>query len=80
MKPYCSVIITLLLAVTLGIGQADTSKQKPQTPGANTIKPQNPIPASKSQPQKAKKELWPRTFVPSEKITADSVVSFPADI
>jgi predicted small secreted protein len=25
-------------------------------------------------------ESWPRPFVPSEKIGADSVVSFPADI
>ena len=47
-------------------------------------------PAEKSQPAPAtgddsREELqgsgsWPRPFVPSEKIGADSVVSFPADI
>ena len=80
MKPYCSLIFTLVLAVTLGIAQADTSKTKPQTPSVNKVISPTPIPANTSQTKKTKKELWPRTFVPSEKITADSVVSFPADI
>jgi len=80
MKPYCALILTLVLAVTLGLEQADTGKTKPQTPGINKANSPPSIPANTSQPQKTKKELWPRTFVPSEKITADSVVSFPADI
>lgn len=29
---------------------------------------------------KLQNEPWPRTFVPTEKIKADTVVSFPADI
>lgn len=31
-------------------------------------------------PPAAVDTVWPRTFVPSEKINADTVVSFPADI
>ena len=80
MNSCLSFMFTLVLAVTLSIGQADTGEKKSQTPSANKITPQNPIPTSKPQPKKPEKELWPRTFVPSEKITADSVVSFPADI
>lgn len=36
--------------------------------------------AAQPQPEPAGRDDWPRTFVPSEKINADSVVSFPADI
>ena len=36
---------------------------------------------SKEKPEEtSKKKKWPPTFVPSEKISADSSVSFPADI
>ena len=80
MKPSCSFIFMLVLTVSLGVGQIDTGEKKTQTPNADNRIPQNSMPASKPQPNKTEKELWPRTFVPSEKITADSVVSFPADI
>jgi len=80
MKPCCFFIFTIVLAVTLGIGLADTGKRTPQPPKVNKITPQNPVPVSTPRPKKTEKEPWPRTFIPSEKITADSVVSFPADI
>jgi hypothetical protein len=81
MKPCNTFICTLLLAVTLGVGQEGTAQRTPQqTPNINKTTSQNLTPATTPQPKKTKKELWPRTFIPSEKITADSVVSFPADI
>ncbi len=48
-----------------------------------TKKKQNvtePALQKKPQPPVRKGEPWPRTFIPSEKINADTVVSFPADI
>ena len=41
-----------------------------------------PPPAAKGDVQEkpARDNNWPRPFIPSEKIGADSVVSFPADI
>lgn len=80
MKFFYFFIFTLVLTVTLGIGQADTGKRTPQPANVNKITPQKTVPASKLLPKKTAKEPWPRTFIPSEKITADSVVSFPADI
>lgn len=80
MKPFFSYTFTIILAVTLGVGQADTGKRVPQSPSVNKVTPQNKVPVSKPPPKMTDKEPWPRTFVPSEKITADSVVSFPADI
>ena len=80
MKYLYSFLFTLILAVTLGVGQGDTGKRAPQAPGVNKVTPQNPLPAGKQPPKGTVQEPWPRTFVPSEKITADSVVSFPADI
>lgn len=80
MKRSRSYIFTIVLAVTLGVGQADTGKRAPQPPDVNKVTPQTQAPPSKPRPEKTEKEPWPRTFVPSEKITADSAVSFPADI
>ena len=80
MKSCFSFILTLILTVTLGVGQADTGKRTQQPPKVNKITPQNSVPVRQPQPKKTEEEPWPRTFVPSEKITADSVVSFPADI
>ena len=80
MKPCYSFIVIFFLAVTLGTGEADSADKTPQPPEVNITTPQKLTPAGKPQPQKTGKEPWPRTFIPSEKITADSVVSFPADI
>jgi len=82
MKRLCALTLTLFLAVTLGVGTGDTGKQapQPQVPAVNKATHQNPVQAKKPGSNKTVKEPWPRTFVPSEKITADSVVSFPADI
>ena len=80
MKFVYFFMFMFVLAVTPGVDQADADKKTTQQPNVNKSTPQNSVPASKSQPKKTEKELWPRTFVPSEKITADSVVSFPADI
>lgn len=35
---------------------------------------------AKQHPEPSGRSDWPRPFVPTEKINADSVVSFPADI
>jgi hypothetical protein len=48
-------------------------------------KPAEKVQASPSTGDDSREEIngstgWPRPFVPSEKIGADSVVSFPADI
>lgn len=80
MKSFFLYTFTIILAVTLEIGQADTGKRVPQSPGVNKVAPQNQVPISKQSSKMSEKEPWPRTFVPSERITADSVVSFPADI
>ena len=80
MKFLCSFIFAFSLIIPLGVGQADTGNKKPQSPSIKKITPQKPISTSNPQPKKTHKELWPRTFVPTEKITADSAVSFPADI
>jgi hypothetical protein len=42
----------------------------------------NSVPAAREEVQvkSPRDESWPRPFVPSEKIGADSVVSFPSDI
>ncbi len=81
MKPcYYSFIVTFLLAVTLGAAEAGSADKTPQAPEVNIVTPQKLTPAGRPQPQKTGKEPWPRTFIPSEKITADSVISFPADI
>ena len=80
MKHCRSVIITIILSVTLEVGVADTSKRAPQQEGVKKVTPQSPTQSTKRGLKKKDTEPWPRTFIPTEKITADSVVSFPADI
>ena len=72
MKLFLPITVSILLAGTLfaAVAEEDTAKaaqQAPQQPGpADSGKPKTPAPA--------------KTFTPSEKVGADSAVSFPVDI
>jgi hypothetical protein len=72
MKFYLPMIMSMLLAGTLCAAAAENNNTdaeqpvaQPQKPAADS-KPQRPAPAT--------------TFTPSEKVGADSAVSFPVDI
>lgn len=72
MKLYLPMIVSVLLAGTLFAAAAEDNNtdaeqalEQQQAPAADSA-PQRPAPA--------------RTFTPSEKIGADSAVSFPVDI
>ncbi len=80
MKTWSCALLASILVVTLGVGQGDTGKKAPQPPEVNKTTPQKPLQSPHRQPRTKEKEQWPRPFIPSEKINADSVVSFPADI
>ena len=81
MKLFHVCIITFVLVMPFDGGRADTVEgTTPEQPGTIKAAPQVLIPQKKEQTKKTGKEPWPRTFVTTEKITADSVVSFPADI
>ena len=72
------VIIFFLLTA------AAMAASEPGTDGGQDIQEENvqPVPATKNEvhEKSPRDESWPRPFIPSEKIGADSVVSFPADI
>jgi hypothetical protein len=74
-------ILLLLLFTTQAL-----SAVEPVVKSDSATKQQQKIPVEKAaqqQPAKQKKSVrknWPRTFVPSDKIGADSIVTFPADI
>lgn len=76
---FINITLVILLSATFAAAEEKSDKQTEQI----TRQEQKAIP---SVPQKKMKqptpagEPWPRTFVPSEKINADTVVSFPADI
>ena len=57
---------------------------EPETDGGQDVQEEKvqPVPAIETEvhEKSPRHESWPRSFVPSEKIGADSVVSFPADI
>ncbi|UCD65999.1 MAG: hypothetical protein JSW69_08330 [Deltaproteobacteria bacterium] len=75
-KMFIFIIIFLAAAAMAATDpETDNGKDKPEEKVL-------PVPAIKEEVQEKSSggESWPRPFVPSEKIGADSVVSFPADI
>jgi hypothetical protein len=72
-------LITMLLFFT--IAQAAT---EPEVDTGLRPRHEKPRPAPQTGQETSKQpqqnQQWPQPFVPSEKIGADSVVSFPADI
>ena len=72
MKRIFLITMLLFFAIAQAATEPEVATQEKPRPA-----PQNEQETSK-QPQQD--QQWPRPFVPSEKIGADSVVSFPADI
>ncbi len=77
----CSTLIILSLFFITSIFAAETDKKniepsKIEKDVANKTKPKTALQKTK----KSKPLNWPQPFVPTEKIGADSVISFPADI
>ena len=77
MKKLAMVIIIVFVTGIFDTAPAESDKKSGQD---DAQKQQVAEPAKKPQPQPSQAEPWPRTFVPTEKIKADTVVSFPADI
>lgn len=69
------MIALVLMLVTPAMGQspATTSESSPEKPKTEAI----PQSSSRSPPRAGK---LPERFVPTDKITPDSVISFPSDI
>lgn len=80
MKKMILIILLLLLSTP---GQA--ARDEDSGTVSNRENRQQEVPAgqkaeNKTRPDSPVDSAWPRTFVPTEKINADTVVSFPADI
>jgi hypothetical protein len=77
MKKLVMIIILLLAAAAM-------AATEPGTEGEKDVQEENvqSVPAIKAEvnEKSPRDENWPLPFIPSEKIGADSVVSFPADI
>jgi predicted component of type VI protein secretion system len=72
MKLYLPMIVSVLLAVTLVAAAAEDNDPDAEQPVEQQQKP-----AAVSAPQRPAPSP---TFTPSEKVGADSAVSFPVDI
>ena len=59
-------------------GASSKQYKQPTIPKVPTIG--KPVYKKEYRQKKQTGKGWPRTFVPSDKINADSIVSFPADI
>ena len=70
---------TLLLSVCLIVG-GSSSAAEPDAGGNTTTKPEQRPPAKPAQGAQQSNRKPARTFKPTEKIRADSAVSFPVDI
>ena len=77
MKRIIIFFMVLFAAAALAANESDRdSGQSESTEKAQTA----PVTGDDSREELQRDGSWPRPFVPSEKIGADSVVSFPADI
>ena len=77
MKRFIVFFIIFFAAAALAATEPDKD--------SGQAEPEEKAQAAPATGEESKEELlrggsWPRPFVPSEKIGADSVVSFPADI
>ena len=77
MKRITVFFIVLFAAAALAATEPDKDNgpAKPEEQARSA-----PVTADDSREESPGGGSWPRPFVPSEKIGADSVVSFPADI
>ena len=77
MKKMVIIFIFLLTAAAMAASE-------PGTDGGQDIQEEKiqPVPVTKDEvhEKSPRDKSWPLPFIPSEKIGADSVVSFPADI
>lgn len=74
MKKYVLMIFCISFTIIQFV-YADMDSKKNEGKNVPTA-----VTAIKKEPQKRNKKEWPPTFVPSEKIGADSSVAFPIDI
>jgi hypothetical protein len=79
MKKFLCITLAIFLSATALLAREQADRQADQATEKEQ-KETKPALQKKTQPPVRKGEPWPRTFVPSEKINADTVVSFPADI
>jgi len=77
MKRITAFFIVLFAAAALAA--TEPGKDSGQAEPEEKAKPA-PVTGGDSREELLRDGSWPRPFVPSEKIGADSVVSFPADI
>jgi len=72
-------LITMLLFFTIAQAATKTEVDTGPIPRQEKSRPA-PQTEQDTSKQPQQNQQWPQPFVPSEKIGADSVVSFPADI
>ena len=77
MKRFIVFFIVLFAAAALAATKPD--KDSGQAEPEEKVQT-GPATAEDSQEELLRGGSWPRPFVPSEKVGADAVVSFPADI
>lgn len=70
------VIIVLLFAGAAVAATEPVTEEKQDRAQEDKAKPAGEV----AQPAPERDKEWPRPFVPSEQIGADTVVTFPADI
>ncbi len=77
MKRITVFFIVLFAAAALAATEPgkDSGPDQPEEKGRSA-----PVTGEDSREELQRGGSWPRLFIPSEKIGADSVVSFPADI
>jgi len=77
-------IVVIILLMLLSVPGLAAGEEGAGTGGKRDARPQKETAGRKAenQPRQAAQgnATWPRTFVPAEKINADTAVSFPADI
>ena len=78
------VVFVLIVPVTLVYAEINSEKSISSLQAASNQKSKETLKQNKQKPEKKLKERqksnWPATFIPSEKIKADSSVPFPVDI
>lgn len=83
MKHLCLTMTFLLMAALAMAAEQPLQEREATDHAADRMQRKErsaPAPADSPPQVPADGRVWPRQFVPTEKINADSVVSFPADI
>lgn len=76
MRSVIVLAVLLLLVSSVFAADKSTGKEPPKRPEAADVKKD----AGKELVKDRKTPDWPRPYKPTEEISADSVVPFPADI